>query len=102
MKRVRFVPAFVILLSGLAGLASAQGTAEIVGRVTDPGGGALAGASVTARDLATNINRTTVTSATGDYTFTALPVGEYEVKAELSGFKSESSRVTLATGDRAR
>src|SRR5713226_4234571 len=102
MTRVQSVVGFVILISGLAAPADAQGTADIVGRATDPGGGALSGATVTARDLATNITRTTATSGTGDYTFTALPVGEYEVKTELSGFRAETSRVTLATGDRAR
>src|SRR5712691_3321385 len=102
MTRVQSVVGFVILISGLAAPADAQGTADIVGRVTDPGGGALPGAAVTARDLATNITRTTATSGTGDYTFTALPVGEYEVKTESPGFRSETSRVTLATGDRAR
>src|SRR5579864_3857638 len=102
MTPVRSVASFVIFISGFARLASAQGTADIVGRVTDPGGGALAGASVTARDRATNITRTTATSGTGDYTFTALPVGEYDVRTEFSGFRPETSRVTLATGDRAR
>src|SRR5437899_2421060 len=102
MTCVQSVAGFVILMSGLVTPASAQGTADIVGRVTDPGGGALPGATVTARDLATNITRTTATSGTGDYTFTALPVGEYEVKTESSGFKTETSRITLATGDRAR
>jgi carboxypeptidase family protein len=102
MTFVRSFAGLTILMAGLATPAAAQGTADIVGRVTDPGGGALPGATVTARDLATNIARTTATSGTGDYTFTALPVGAYEVKTESSGFKTETSRVTLATGDRAR
>src|SRR6266852_4465926 len=99
---VRSFVGLMILMAGLATSAAAQGTADIVGRLTDPGGGALPGATVTARDLGTNITRTSATSDTGDYTFTALPVGEYEVKTELSGFRPQTSRVTLATGDRAR
>src|SRR5229473_5639081 len=102
MTCVRSVAGFVVLLSGLATPAAAQGTADVVGRVADASGGVLPGASMIAKNLETNITRTTVTSATGDYTFTALSVGTYEVRAELSGFKGESSRVTLATGDRAR
>src|SRR6266849_363669 len=102
MTRVQSVVGFVISMSALATLAAAQGTADMVGRVTDSSGGILPGVTVTARHLATNITRTTVTSETGDYTFTALPAGEYEVKTELSGFRTETSRVTLATGDRAR
>jgi hypothetical protein len=102
MRFVRSSVGFLILMAGLTMPAAAQGTADIVGRVTDPGGGVLPGANMVANNLETNITRTTVTSATGDYTFTALPVGNYEVRAELSGFRGESSRVTLATGDRAR
>ncbi len=92
----------VILMCALATLAAAQGTADMVGRVADSSGGVLPGVTVTARHLATNLTRTTVTSETGDYAFTALPIGEYEVKTELSGFRTETSRITLATGDRAR
>src|SRR5260370_916070 len=99
---IRFIAGFAIRLSTLATQAAAQGRADIVGRVVDSGGGVLPGAAVTARDLATNIVRTTATSGTGDYTFTALPVGQYEVKTEITGFRTESQRITLATGDRAR
>src|SRR5262245_56360621 len=102
IKSFWFAVGFAILLPAIAIPAAAQGTADIVGRVTDPGGGVVTGASVTARHLATNITRTIGTSSTGDYAFTALPVGEYEVKTESSGFRSETSRVNLATGDRAR
>ncbi len=99
---VRSVVGLMILIAGLATSAAAQGTADIVGRVADVSGGVLPGANMVAKNVETNITRATVTSATGDYTFTALPVGTYEVRAELSGFNGESSRITLATGDRAR
>jgi hypothetical protein len=83
-------------------LAFAQGTADIVGRVTDTSGGVMPGVTVTATAVATSISRTTVTGATGDYLFTLLPIGGYTVKIELEGFRTESANVTLATGDRAR
>src|SRR5882762_9248537 len=102
MARVRIVTGVVILLFGLAASSAAQGTGDIVGRVADASGGVLPGVSVTATSLATNISRTTVTSETGDYTFTLLPIGVFEVKTELTGFKTQTARVTLGTGDRAR
>jgi hypothetical protein len=102
MITVRSAAGLALLIAGFASQAAAQGTAEVVGRVTDSSGGVLPAASIIAINLETNITRTTVTSATGDYTFTALPVGSYEIRAALSGFKNENSRVTLATGDRAR
>jgi len=90
----------VVLIFPVAALA--QGTADIVGRVTDTSGGVLPAVTVTAENAATKISRTTVTSDTGDYTFTLLPIGSYSVKIELSGFQTVNARVDLATGDRAR
>src|SRR5438093_350991 len=101
-KGIGFLLGVVISMCALAAPAGAQGTADIVGRVADSSGAILPGVTVTARHLATNVTRTTVTSETGDYTFTPVLIGEYEVKAELSGFRTATSRVTLATGDRAR
>ena len=102
MRHVRTVGCVMLLLFGSAAIAAAQGTGDIVGRVTDAGGGVLPGTNVTATNLATNISRATVTSETGDFTFTLLPIGPYEVKAELAGFKIQTSRVTLGSGDRPR
>ena len=83
-------------------IAFAQGTGDIVGRVTDTSGGVLPATTVTAENAATKISRTTITSETGDYVFTLLPIGTYTVKIELQGFQTVNSRVELATGDRAR
>ncbi len=102
MKGILLLLGVVISMCALATPAAAQGTADMVGRVADSSGGILPGVTVTARHLATNVTRTTVTSETGDYAFTALSIGEYEVKSELSGFRTGTSRITLATGDRAR
>ena len=102
MKQVREVGCAIILLLGSAMAAFAQGTGDIVGRVTDASGGVMPGVTVTATNLGTNIPRTTVTTETGDYLFTLLPVGNYEIKTELTGFKTQNAKVQLATGDRAR
>ena len=83
-------------------LASAQGTGDIVGRVTDATGGVLPAVTVTATNDATKISRNTITSETGDYTFTILPIGSYTVQIELQGFQTVNAHVDLATGDRAR
>ncbi len=66
MARVRAVAGVVILILGLAASSAAQGTGDIVGRVTDTSGGVLPGVTVTATNLATNISRPSVTSDTGD------------------------------------
>ena len=102
MRHVRDVGCAMILLFGWATSVFAQGTGDIVGRVSDASGGVLPGTTVIATNLATNISRPMASSDTGDYTFTLLPIGVYEVKTELSGFKAQASRITLGTGDRAR
>ena len=102
MTRFRSVAGLLILIAGFAMSVAAQGTADIVGRISDSSGGVLPNTAVTARDVGTNILRTTTTSSTGDFTFTALPIGDYEVKTELSGFRTETRTITLSTGDRAR
>jgi hypothetical protein len=79
------------LAAWLAGtsLAAAQaGTAAVSGTITDEQGGALPGVTVTATNAATGLVRSTTTSETGSYTLLALPPGEYDVKAELSGFRT--------------
>ena len=72
--------------------AFAQGRADIVGRVTDTSGGVLPGVTVTAENMATSIVNTTVTTETGDYLFTALPIGAYTVKIALTGFQTKSTK----------
>ncbi|MDQ3009468.1 MAG: carboxypeptidase-like regulatory domain-containing protein, partial [Acidobacteriota bacterium] len=67
---------------------AAQTSSAITGTVKDQTGAVIAGAKVTARSLETNLARETVTDGEGRYTFAELRVGQYEVKAEGSGFKT--------------
>jgi hypothetical protein len=60
--------------------------AEVSGKVTDTSGGVLPGVTITATAVATGEKRTVVSEASGGYLMTALPVGEYEFRAELQGF----------------
>src|SRR5688572_7703323 len=77
-------------------------TADLVGRVTDASGGVLPGVTVTATHQGTGAVRSQVTSETGDYAFTLLPIGPYEVKMELQGFRTQTTRIVLASADRGR
>src|SRR5262249_12578240 len=61
-------------------------TATISGSVVDPQQAVIRGAMVTARNLETNISRSVLTNETGRFRVSNLPVGPYEVSAELSGF----------------
>src|SRR5271157_5441928 len=62
--------------------------ASIRGTVTDPTGAVVSGAKLTATNSATGIIFSTTSSGTGNFVFLQLPIGDYSIKAEQSGFKS--------------
>ena len=72
--------------------ASAQSDATLTGTVKDTSGAVIPGATITARNVATNETRTTASSPEGLYRLTNLPRGTYEVKAELQGFNRHPVR----------
>jgi hypothetical protein len=80
------------LISGLAllfvlgGVASAQNTSQVFGKVTDASGAVMPGVTVTLTSPALLEPRVAVTSETGTYEFPGLPIGTYAVKFELAGF----------------
>jgi hypothetical protein len=79
-----------LLVAGPAVL-SAQTQGEITGRVADPTGAGIPGATLTLISVSTNAVRTTATTTTGDYTFPSLAPGFYNLRTEHSGFKSAVS-----------
>ncbi len=79
--------AFVLLLSSLVLPASAQSTtASLQGQVADEQQAVMPGATVTVRNVDTNASQSVPTDAGGRWRVPNLPVGNYEVKVELSGF----------------
>src|SRR5438477_484803 len=94
------------LLSGLAVAALslfAQNYGEINGRVTDPSGAVMVGATVTATNTATNIARSAETNTSGNYTLPFLAPGVYTVQADQAGFKRvRREGVQLQVGGTAR
>ena len=87
--------AFICLLIGLSTL-RAQAVGEITGRVTDPSGGVVPNATITATRVDTGVAQSTISTGAGTYTLPRLPVGTYNVTAEAGGFKTGvASGVTL-------
>ena len=79
----------------------AQGTATILGTVTDPSGASVAGAQVTVINIATQFTRTVDTNDSGEYVASALPTGTYSVSVAKTGFqKLERSGLELTTAAR--
>lgn len=88
----------------VATLSFAQGSyrAQLRGEVTDPAGALVVGATVTIRDVGTNIATTARTDEKGSYFFTGLRPSTYDVKAEAPGFRAaEKTDVVLAVDQEA-
>jgi hypothetical protein len=64
-----------------------QAPSAILGRVTDPSGSAIAGATVDATNTATGVHTTSPTNATGDFLLPFLIPGPYALSVEAPGFK---------------
>lgn len=60
----------------------------IAGTVTDNSGAAVAGATVTVTDLATNTPRTATTNPQGHYIFTNVPPSTYSMQVSKQGFNA--------------
>jgi hypothetical protein len=92
----------LLMLVASPSVAMAQTTASVIGTVTDPSGAALVGVAVTAKRADTGVVRTTTTDANGGFALAQLPVGPYEIRAELEGFRPVVRRgVSLAVGETA-
>jgi hypothetical protein len=90
-----FIVALVFAFSAMGRL-SAQTFGAISGHVADTTGAVIPDASITLTNVGTSGVRTTVTTDSGDYAFTAVPVGVYKIQATHAGFKTATSNnVTL-------
>jgi hypothetical protein len=72
-----------------------DGTIE--GTIKDSTGAVVPGATVTIRNMDTDVKRTVVTENSGHFNVLALVAGNYEVKAEHSGFQTMTQRGVVLT-----
>lgn len=79
----------LLLLSGSLAIAQTI-TGSVRGTVTDPSGAVVAGAMVTATNVATGITTDTVTDHSGLYNIQFLTIGEYTIAATAPGFNTTS------------
>jgi hypothetical protein len=80
-------------------LFSQVNTGTISGIVQDSSGALISGVTVTIRNLNTGTARTITTDDGGRYIGPVLPLGNYEVQAQQSGFQTEIRRgITLTVG----
>jgi len=88
-----------ILLSSAAVFAQTTiSTGSIQGTVTDPSGAVVTGAKITISNRATGRVFEVATTSAGTYTSGALTPGDYAVKVEAPGFKTEELQLTVLVG----
>jgi hypothetical protein len=94
----RVIVACGLVLGSLSGVAFAQATGTLNGRIVDQAGLSLPGVTLNTRNVDTGATRSTVTNAEGLFSLPALERGTYEVTAELTGFAPGTRRVELVAG----
>jgi Carboxypeptidase regulatory-like domain len=88
-------------MAWLAPVEAQEAGGTIVGTVMDPSGAAVASASVTIKNVATGVERTSTTNVDGVYTAPNLIPGTYEITVTATGFATETVQgVGLLAGDR--
>jgi len=84
----------LLLVAAVAGIChfgwSQEVTASITGTVTDPGGAAIPGATITATSQERGQTYTALTNDSGLYRISQLPAGAYTIKVEKKGFATAS------------
>jgi len=100
LKKVGLIFSVGFALFLIAVPAFPQGnTGRILGNITDATGALIPGASVTITNVERGTSQTLVTNEAGAYNAPSLPPGTYQIRAELSGFKTvERSNVVLEVG----
>jgi hypothetical protein len=90
-RQLRFGWILVFCMAASLWASAARGQAVyggIIGTVTDPQGGAIAGANVTVTSTEKGTVQQTVTNESGNYTITHLIPDAYKVRIEAKGFKA--------------
>ena len=98
MPRLRSLSIWVAAALSVTGYAQTP-TGTILGTVTDPRGAFIPGASINITNQATGGARKVVTNAVGLFSVPALPAGEYEVRAEMKGFRTIVRPATVLVGE---
>ena len=99
-KQLKMVSVLVLLLVAFRPMGAQVSTGTLSGAVTDPTGAVVVGATVTAKDIATNITASAESNGSGLFTIPNLPAGDYQVSVTAKGFSSAiAQKVTLDVGE---
>jgi hypothetical protein len=99
MRRILLLVGTFLLVAAASAFAQ-RATATVRGTVRDTSQAVVPGATITATNQDTGLTRSTVSNADGAYSLPDLPIGRYNVNAELTGFKTASrTGVSLRVAD---
>jgi hypothetical protein len=100
--RTRLTVLFLLGWIAAAAPAAAQTTATLSGVTLDTNGSPLSGVAISVRHTETGLTRATVAADNGRFILGGLPVGEYELRAELPAFRPlVRTGLRLAVGEQA-
>jgi len=105
MCRLRTITCFFLVLFfvSAATLFGQGNLGTITGSVKDSSGAMVPGATVVAKNLATNSQYKTQTTSSGDYTVVSLPPGQYSLTVDQHGFKTYAQiGITVQVGQTQR
>jgi len=88
----------LILLVFSLPLAAQTGNGVVQGTILDATKAAVPSAKVILKNTATGVVRTTQSSGVGFYYFGSIPIGDYTLTVEASGFKKWEGSLTVAAG----
>ena len=93
----------LVLCSAFSAIDSdAQVAGTISGYVRDDSGAVIPGADVRATMVGQQLTRSAVTDETGFYNLLAMPRGNYEITAQLTGFATQQAKAELTSGENLR
>jgi hypothetical protein len=95
----RFALLFMIMATTSLVFAQTE-RANLTGTIADPTGRVVRDAAITLHAVATGIDHIAQSNSAGDYSFSALPVGEYTLSISAEGFAREVvNSLTLQVGE---
>src|SRR5262245_34914020 len=101
VKGLRIYSLAVLLLLLSCGVGYGQNTGAIVGTVKEATGAVITGAAVKITNLETGITREVNSDDNGRYFAESLPIGNYDITAEKTGFKRFTHKaIKLTVADR--
>ncbi len=87
-KQIRLNLALLVFLMSASFAMAQLIQGAISGVVRDETAAVLPGVEITIANIATGITRSSITDEAGRYGASSLPVGEYQIRAELPGFQT--------------